>query len=111
MSPGRGVVNFRLRPPSFVVWMAVLVFAVGWVFHAALKDSLPLSDQHWAKLPLYVGIALAGIILIGATAKWWYRHLWRNRQHHNLPSVSDSARRRHRRHRHSHDHAADSTPD
>lgn len=107
MSPGRGVVNFRLRPPSFVFWMAVLVIAVGWVFYAALKDSLPPSDLHIAKLPLYIGSALAGIILVGATARLWYRHLWRNRRHHQLPSAHSSSRRHRRRPDPSHDQRPD----
>ena len=100
MSPGRGVVNFRLRPPSFILWMAALVVVVGWVFGLALKESLPLPDRPVASLPLYIGAALAGIILVGATSKFWFQHLLRDRKHHDLPNRSTPVRPRRRRHSH-----------
>ncbi|MBM4156867.1 MAG: hypothetical protein FJ221_17850 [Lentisphaerae bacterium] len=78
------VINFRLRPPKRMFFLAFLILAVGGGI-AAYYLSPARRFMPDARARAYFAIAIAsvssGCILIVATAKLWFRHLWHKRRH------------------------------
>lgn len=78
------VINFRLRPPKRMFVLAFLILAVGGVVAAYYLSPgqrfLP-NAQSRAHFAIAFSSVLSGCILIVATAKLWFRHLWHKRRH------------------------------
>ncbi len=78
------VINFRLRPPKRMFFLAFLILAAGGAIAAYYlgpeKRFLP-NARSTAYFAIAFSSVLAGCILIVATAKLWFRHLWHKRRH------------------------------
>jgi hypothetical protein len=78
------VMNFRLRPPKRMFFLALLVLAAGAGIAAYyLGDDrrfLPNSRAN-ANLAIAMSSVIAGCVVIVATAKLWFGHLWHKRRH------------------------------
>lgn len=78
------VMNFRLRPPKRIFFIALLILAAGAGVAAYLlgedRRFLPNSRAH-AYLAIAVSAVLSGCVVIVATAKLWFGHLWHKRRH------------------------------
>lgn len=78
------VMNFRLRPPKRMFFLALLILAAGAGIAAYyLGDDrrfLPNSRAN-ANLAIAMSSVIAGCVVIVATAKLWFGHLWHKRRH------------------------------
>ena len=78
------VINFRLRPSKRMFLLAFLILAAGGAIAAHFlspeRRFLP-NARATAYFAIAASSVLAGCILIIATAKLWFRHLWHKRRH------------------------------
>ncbi len=78
------VINFRLRPPKRMFFYAFLILAAGGGIAAYYlspeKRFLP-GSRSTAYFAIAFSSVVSGCVLIVATAKLWFRHLWHKRRH------------------------------
>jgi hypothetical protein len=71
---------FKMKPQRGTLWLAILVLTFGCVaFFDAHKDpgNIPAQDRGHAVLAL--SIAVSGTLVIVATGRMWFKHLWHDR--------------------------------
>lgn len=74
------VPSFRMKPRYGTLIVAVLVLLVGIMgFYDAHNDPGNLDAQSRGKLLLAVCIVIFGVLVIIATSRMWFRHLWHQR--------------------------------
>lgn len=82
MSSGH-VVNYRRMPPVAPFLWAALVLAVGvglwWYWTRGLSYADEAAPAR-GRLALAVSIIISGLMVISATSKLWFRHLWHRRR-------------------------------
>lgn len=91
-----GVPNFRLRPSGPALLALAIVLITGLLLTLSFymnADPGDLAAQNRTKLSLIITLLLSSFILLAATGRLWYPHLWTrgNSQRHH--------RRRSREHR------------
>ena len=69
---------FKLRPHYSLIWIALAVLVIGLVaavpfVQAARADDLEAHSR--AGIILIATITVAGVMIIGATSRLWFRHL------------------------------------
>ena len=75
--------NFRLRPPAIAFWAPLFVLTIGYAIFYYYRSPAMIGDpnaQAMSNLALAVAIVIAGLIVIVATAKLWFLHLWHRRK-------------------------------
>lgn len=81
---GGHVINYRRLPPAGpFIWAALILAAGGvlaWYHRGPLRHVDPDAPVR-GRLILAVTVVLAGLIVISATAKLWFRHLWHKRKY------------------------------
>jgi hypothetical protein len=74
---------FRMRPRWGFLWLAVFVFVIGFMGVLQLKEVAAHGDIHAesrASLVWALTIILSGLLVIIATARMWFPHLWHRRR-------------------------------
>ena len=78
------VVNFRLRPPKRMFFYALLILAAGGgiaLYYLSPERRFLPHSRSMAYLAIAFSVVLSGCLVIIATAKLWFRHLWHKRRH------------------------------
>lgn len=84
MIGGGQVPMFKLKLPRGPIFGALaLVLLGGAVYYKEQRDPGDLESHKMAILIMAVCVVLAGILVIIATARMWYRHLWHDRYKKN----------------------------
>jgi hypothetical protein len=81
MSSGHVICYRRLPPAAPFIWAAV-VLAIGVGLWWYFTRGLPYADEAAparGRLALAVSIVISGLMVISATSKLWFRHLWHRR--------------------------------
>jgi uncharacterized membrane-anchored protein len=71
---------FKMRPQMSGLWMAVFVILIG--VAAYYNGQRQLGDPEAQKqglLVLMISITIGGGLIIVATGRMWFRHLWHDR--------------------------------
>ena len=77
---GGHVPMFRMKLPRAPMIAALVVLVLGGAFYYhGQSDPGNLPAQRFGKLALAVSIAIAGMLVIIATGRMWYKHLWHDR--------------------------------
>lgn len=79
MQSGR-VPMFKMRPQRGTLWSAIVILVIGVVaYFDGHKDPGNIPAQDRAQAILAISIVVSGILLIIATGRMWFRHLWHDR--------------------------------
>ncbi len=71
---------FKMRPHKGWLIASIVVLALGGLcFHNGHLDPGDLPAQDRAHLILMISIILAGLMVIIATGRMWFAHLWHDR--------------------------------
>ncbi len=68
----------RVKPNYFLIWLAVLILWLGLmvaVYYMRTEQPASIDDRTHAYLAVGISIALAGILVIIATNRYWFRSL------------------------------------
>jgi hypothetical protein len=71
---------FKLRPSAgpLIGAVVILLFGVA-VYQYAAQDPTMIDFQQTSKLILALCVGISGILVIIATGRMWFRHLWHDR--------------------------------
>ena len=77
---GDRVPMYKVRANKGLLWTAVFVLIVGGLLsaHFYIEDSYASASSR-GLLTLLITITLALLLVISATAHFWFRHLWHHR--------------------------------
>ena len=71
---------FKMQPHKGSIVAALLVLLLGIAFfYEGHRDPGDLPAQNRAHLALAVSVVVSGLLLIIATGRMWFRHLWHDR--------------------------------
>ncbi len=71
---------FKMRPQGGTLWLAVFVLLFGAIaFFDGHKDPGDIAAQDRSNLVLTLSIVISGILMILATSRMWFKHLWHDR--------------------------------
>ncbi len=71
---------FRMKPQRGTLWLAVFVLLFGAVaFLDGHKDPGDIAAQDRSNLVLTLSIVVSGVLMIVATSRMWFKHLWHDR--------------------------------
>lgn len=71
---------FKMRPSVGPLIGAVVVLLFGGaVYWSAIQDPTKIEAQQASQLVLAVSVVIAGGLVIIATGRMWFRHLWHDR--------------------------------
>ena len=71
---------FKMKPQRGTLWLSLIVLLFGVVaFFDGHKDPGDISAQERSNLVLTLSIAIAGALVIVATSRMWFKHLWHDR--------------------------------
>ncbi|MBN2685604.1 MAG: hypothetical protein JXR40_10020 [Pontiellaceae bacterium] len=74
---------FKMRPSVGPLIGAAVIFLFGMGVHQfAAQDPTMVDFQQTSKLILALCIGLSGILVIIATGRMWFKHLWHDRYKH-----------------------------
>ena len=80
MIGGGRVPMFRMKLPLAPVIAAIIVLFFGAaVYFDAHRDPGDLPAHERARFILAISVVIAGILVIIATGRMWYKHLWHDR--------------------------------
>ena len=75
--------NYRRAPPAGPILLALVILAMGMGGHWYYSGGAGFQGEQGCahgNLILAVSIVVSGLIIIAATAKLWFRHLWHKRK-------------------------------
>lgn len=70
---------YKLRARRGLLWFALLVVIVGGLLSAHFFAEDAFSETHRGALVLIITLVLALLLVVAATAHFWFRHLWHHR--------------------------------
>jgi hypothetical protein len=70
---------YKQRAKRALLWRAVLIITVGGLLSAYLHQRSYNTSDRSALFVLLITIILALFMVIAATARFWFRHLWHHR--------------------------------
>ncbi len=71
---------FKMRPQKGLLWGALVVLALGGAFYFdGHSDPGNPSAANRGNFALAVSIVVAGLMVVVATARMWFKHLWHDR--------------------------------
>lgn len=71
---------FKMKPHKGSLLMALGILLLGILFFVeGHRDPGDIPAQERAKLVLAISIVIAGLLLIIATGRMWFTHLWHDR--------------------------------
>lgn len=77
---GGKVPMFKMRPQRGTLWLAIAVFLIGALaFYDGHRDPGDIAAQNRSNLALAVSIVISGGLMIIATSRMWFKHLWHDR--------------------------------
>ncbi len=77
---GGKVPMFKMKPQAGTLWLAMIILALGGVvFLDGHKDPGDIPAHGRANIILVISIVVSGILLIIATSRMWFKHLWHDR--------------------------------
>lgn len=77
---GGKVPMFKMKPQRGTLWLAIIILLLGCVtFLDGHKDPGDVPAQDRANIVLTLSIIISGILLIIATSRMWFKHLWHDR--------------------------------
>ena len=79
MHSGR-VPSFRMKPQYGTLMVAFVILVVGILgFYESHSDPGNLDAEKRGYLLLAICIVVSGVLIITATSRMWFRHLWHQR--------------------------------
>ena len=86
---------FKMKPQRGTLWVSILVLVIGAVaYYDGHRDPGDISAQDRANLFLAISIVLSGILMIIATSRMWFSHLWHDRYRGSNHSRRSSRRKK-----------------
>ena len=77
---GGRVPMFKMKPQRGTLWLAIVAFLVGVVaFFDGHRDPGDIAAHDRANAFLAVAVVVSGILMIIATSRMWFKHLWHDR--------------------------------
>ncbi len=71
---------FRMKPQRGTLWLSIIVLLFGAVaFLDGHKDPGDISAQERSNFVLTLSIVISGALMIVATSRMWFKHLWHDR--------------------------------
>jgi len=71
---------FKMRPQKELLWGALVVLVLGVAFYFdGHSDPGNPSAAGRGNFALAVSIVVSGLMVVVATARMWFRHLWHDR--------------------------------
>ncbi len=71
---------FKMRPQRGTLWLAIVILGVGVAAYLdGHKDPGNIPAQDRSQAILAVSIVVAGILMVVATSRMWFKHLWHDR--------------------------------
>ncbi|MBP7274958.1 MAG: hypothetical protein KBA51_02005 [Kiritimatiellae bacterium] len=83
MSVGHVIVYKRTPPAAPFIWALLILglgFGLRWYLENGEAYRGDVDAQRHGLLILSLCVVVSGLIVIAATAKLWFRHLWHKRQ-------------------------------
>jgi hypothetical protein len=79
MQSGR-VPMFKMRPQRGTLWLAIIVFLLGALaFYDGHRDPGDIAAQDRSNFALALSVMGSGVLMIVATSRMWFKHLWHDR--------------------------------
>lgn len=83
---------FKMKPQRGTLWLSIIVLLFGaTAFFDGHKDPGDIAAQDRSHLVLMICIVVSGVLMIMATARMWFKHLWHDR--YNRPGRPRRRRR------------------
>lgn len=81
MQYGRGnVPMFKMKPQMGALFGAAVVLLLGLIFlYQGHRDPGDIPAQNRSNLVFAISVAISGALLIIATGRMWFKHLWHDR--------------------------------
>ena len=90
-----GVPMFKMKPQRGTLWVSIIVLVVGALaFWDGHQDPGNIGAQERANLFLALSIVISGVLMIIATSRMWFSHLWHDRYHGSSRSRHSSRRKK-----------------
>lgn len=71
---------YKLRANRSLLWAAAMVLTVGGLLSAYFfVEDAEILDTHRGLLALIITCIIALMLVVAATAHFWFRHLWHHR--------------------------------
>ncbi len=71
---------FKMKPQQGTLWLAIFVFLLGVLaFYDGHRNPGDIAAQDRANLAFALSVVLSGTLMIVATSRMWFRHLWHDR--------------------------------
>lgn len=71
---------FKMKPQSGTLWVSVIMLLLGAAaFFDGHKDPGDIAAQDRSNLALALSIVVSGVLMIVATSRMWFKHLWHDR--------------------------------
>jgi len=77
---GGKVPMFKMKPQRGTLWLAIAILALGCVaFFDGHRDPGDIVAHDRSNAFLAITIVVSGVLLIIATSRMWFKHLWHDR--------------------------------
>jgi len=77
---GGKVPMFKMKPQRGTMWIAIVVFLLGLAFYYdGHQDPGDIQAHERSNLVFVISIVVSGLLMIVATSKMWFKHLWHDR--------------------------------
>lgn len=71
---------FKMRPQQGTLWLALFVLMMGAIAYLdGHMDPGDIPAQSRSRLILTISIIVSGALMVIATSRMWFRHLWHDR--------------------------------
>ena len=71
---------FRMKPQPGYLWAAIIVLLMGvLIYFEGHRDPGNVPAHERSTLILVISIIASGVLLIIATSRMWFKHLWHDR--------------------------------
>lgn len=71
---------FKMKPQRGTLWLAIIILCLGVLaFFDGHKDPGDIAAQDRSNIFLTLSIIVSGILMIVATSRMWFKHLWHDR--------------------------------
>jgi hypothetical protein len=84
-----------MKPQRGTLWLSIIILVIGAVaFWDGHRDPGNIAAQDRSNLFLALSIIISGILMIIATSRMWFAHLWHDRYGHKSSRSRRSSRRK-----------------